>query len=71
MQDQDGQHTASQALLGLLQNPSLPRQAHVHVLFNAVPLLEQPSQTPLFTLADTHQLIIHLEVRESVAHPVH
>ena len=58
-----GQQAAAQALLGLLQNPSLPKQAHVHVLFNAVQLLEQPSQPPLFSVADTRQLITLLQVR--------
>ncbi len=61
--DERQQQGARGALLGLLQNAALPRAARLHVLFSAVQLLEQNLRPPLFSAADTRQLLTHLQVR--------
>lgn len=61
---------ASAALLQLLKHPSLPAVTHTHLLFNAIELLEAPIYSPpLFTVADTQQLIAHFMVRPSLLSP--
>ncbi|BDA46981.1 Nuclear pore complex protein NUP85 [Coccomyxa sp. Obi] len=51
---------ASGALLQLMKHPSLPAVTRSHLLFNAIELLEAPTSPPLFTAADTQELLSHL-----------
>ena len=53
---------ASGALLQLMKHPSLPTVTRSHLLFDAIELLEAPTSPPLFTAADTQELLSHLLV---------
>lgn len=59
----DEQQGVREALLGLLQNAALPSGLRLPILFSAVQLLEQRTALSLFSVADTQQLLMHLQVR--------
>ena len=49
-------------MLRLLTNSALPETAQLPILSLAVPLLERQELPPLFSVKDTTQLLLHLQV---------
>lgn len=54
--------SAAASVLRLLTNSALPETAQLPILSLAVPLLERQELPPLFSVKDTTQLLMHLQV---------